>query len=185
MSAYTPTTEDVRAAWIEAHKVDAAGGRIDAEHRPRERIAEFDRWLATIVQQRDDALKALEKIRNLPVYSEYVGNGSYSEYIFKDEVDEIIREVPTASFGDHNEAIRRQYRQELINRARQFEGTRNMTELVSWLESEQRAVSLRPSVSERERGVQEQYVREIILCAWRHVVDQEEVNPARWVEENS
>lgn len=55
---YTPTTQDVRAAWIDAHRVPAWGGRIDAEGRPRERVREFDRWLAE-----HDAQVAAEALR--------------------------------------------------------------------------------------------------------------------------
>ena len=44
--AHTPDTAEVRAAWLDAHRVEAWGGRMDMEARPRERVAEFNRWLA-------------------------------------------------------------------------------------------------------------------------------------------
>jgi len=42
---YTPETKEVRGAWLQAHRTEAWGGRIDLEARPKERLAEFDRWL--------------------------------------------------------------------------------------------------------------------------------------------
>ena len=55
MTDYTPTTEEVRAAWIDAHRVDTPlGGRMDMEARPRERIREFDRWMASVLAEQGE-----------------------------------------------------------------------------------------------------------------------------------
>lgn len=44
---YTPTTQEVRAGWLEAHRVPTndVGGYMEREGKPKERLAEFDRWL--------------------------------------------------------------------------------------------------------------------------------------------
>lgn len=55
MTDYTPTTKEVRAAWIDAHRVDTPlGGRMDMEARPRERIREFDRWMASVLAEQGE-----------------------------------------------------------------------------------------------------------------------------------
>lgn len=60
MSDYTPTAQELIAAWIEAHQVPAAGGKIDAEARPKERIAEAKRGIAAI--EREAAARALSEV---------------------------------------------------------------------------------------------------------------------------
>lgn len=63
MTDYTPTTEEVRAAWIDAHRVDTPlGGRMDMEARPRERIREFDRWMASVLAEQGEPEVAEEWI---------------------------------------------------------------------------------------------------------------------------
>lgn len=46
MAEYTPTDEDMRTAWLQSHQVPTWGGQSDIGGRPKERIAEWYRWLA-------------------------------------------------------------------------------------------------------------------------------------------
>lgn len=48
---YTPDTAEIRAAWLDSHRVDAEGGGFEREGRPRERIREFDRWFLQEIER--------------------------------------------------------------------------------------------------------------------------------------
>lgn len=45
---YTPSRQELIAAWIEAHQEDGWGGPVDKGGRPKERIAEAHRGVAEV-----------------------------------------------------------------------------------------------------------------------------------------
>ena len=58
MSEYTPTTEDVRDAWLTAEYEERDWGTSDDDLH-----AEFDRWLQTVkAEVWDEALKHVERL---------------------------------------------------------------------------------------------------------------------------
>lgn len=76
MSDYTPTTEEVRAAWINAHRVDTPlGGRMDMGNQPRERVREFDRWLAAHDAQKRAELDEMFLMQYGMSHASFVGSG--------------------------------------------------------------------------------------------------------------
>lgn len=57
MSDYTPSRQELVAAWIQAHQVEGWGGPVDMESAPKTRIAEAHRGFAEV--ERAAAEKAL------------------------------------------------------------------------------------------------------------------------------
>lgn len=48
MSEYTPTRQELIAAWIIAHQEEGWGGQVDMGGSPKERIAEAHRGIAEV-----------------------------------------------------------------------------------------------------------------------------------------
>lgn len=62
MSDYTPETAEIRAAWLDSHRVDAEGGGFEREGRPLERLREFDRWFASEIEKAEE--RGREQVRD-------------------------------------------------------------------------------------------------------------------------
>lgn len=60
---YTPTTEDFKQRWLEAHRVPASLGSEQIGHLRQQRLAEFDAWLAKVKADAwDEGADAIEAV---------------------------------------------------------------------------------------------------------------------------
>lgn len=88
---YTPDTKEVRGAWLQAHRTEAWGGRMEIEARPKERLAEFDRWLDQVkAEAKAEALQ--EAAQAYPtMLRDMVSRGSVATWLL-DRAEEIKQE---------------------------------------------------------------------------------------------